>query len=55
LEGRIIKGSWEPIISVREYNQLQRILEGSKQFGVVKITGKEESIIKNFWAGYYIS
>jgi DNA invertase Pin-like site-specific DNA recombinase len=43
LEGRIIKGSWEPMISVKEYNQLQRILEGSKQFGVVKITGKEET------------
>lgn len=43
LEGRIIKGSWEPMISVKEYNQLQRILEGSKQFGVIKITGKEET------------
>jgi site-specific DNA recombinase len=43
LEGRIVKGSWEPMISVKEYNQLQRILEGSKQFGVVKITGKEET------------
>ena len=31
------------MISVKEYNQLQRILEGSKQFGVVKITGKEET------------
>jgi site-specific DNA recombinase len=43
LEGRIIKGSWEPMITVKEYNQLQRILEGSKQFGVVKISGKEET------------
>ena len=43
LEGRIIKGSWEPMITVKEYNQLQRILEGSKQFGVVKIAGKEET------------
>ena len=41
LEGRIIKGSWEPMITVKEYNQLQRILEGSKQFGVVKMSGKE--------------
>ncbi|MEY3498635.1 MAG: hypothetical protein RL308_304 [Bacteroidota bacterium] len=43
LEGKIIKGSWEPLITVKEYNQLQRILEGSKQFGVVKIAGKEET------------
>ena len=43
LDGKIIKGSWEPLITVKEYNQLQRILEGSKQFGVVKIAGKEET------------
>ena len=43
LEGKIIKGSWEPLITFKEYNQLQRILEGSKQFGVVKIAGKEET------------
>jgi site-specific DNA recombinase len=41
LEGKTIKGSWEPMITVKEYNQLQRILEGSKQFGVIKISGKE--------------
>jgi hypothetical protein len=43
LEGKIIKGSWEPLITFKEYIQLQRILEGSKQFGVVKIAGKEET------------
>ena len=43
LEGKIIKDSWEPLITAKEYDQLQRILEGSKQFGVVKIAGKEET------------
>ncbi len=43
LEGKIIKGSWEPLITFKEYIQLQRILEGSRQFGVVKIAGKEET------------
>ena len=43
LEGKYIKGSWEPLLSIKEYNQLQRILEGSKQFGIVKISGKEET------------
>lgn len=43
LEGKIIKSSWEPLITVKEYNQLQQILEGSKQFGLVKIAGKEET------------
>ena len=43
LGGKLIKGTWEPMITIKEYNQLQHILEGSKQFGVVKISGKEET------------
>jgi site-specific DNA recombinase len=41
LDGKLIKGSWEPMISIKEYNQLQIILSGSTQLGVPKHNGKE--------------
>ena len=41
LEGKVIKGNWEPLITLRDFNQLQRLLTMSKQLGVAKLSGKE--------------
>ena len=43
LEDNYIKGNWEPIISKKEFQILQKILGGSKHLGVAKIKGKEET------------
>ena len=41
LNGKLVKGTWEPMITAREFNQLQRILSRSNQLGIAKISGKE--------------
>lgn len=41
LEGKVIKGSWEPLITIKEFVQLQKLLSQSKQLGVAKLAGKE--------------
>lgn len=41
LEGKVIKGSWEPLITQKEFVQLQKLLSQSKQLGVAKLAGKE--------------
>jgi site-specific DNA recombinase len=41
LDGRLIKGSWEPMITMKEYNQLQQILSQSKLIGTPRLKGKE--------------
>ncbi|MEY4964132.1 MAG: hypothetical protein RLZZ323_1451 [Bacteroidota bacterium] len=41
LEGKVIKGSWEPLISIRDFNKLQQVLSQSKQLGIAKLAGKE--------------
>ena len=43
LEGKIVKGNWEPLITLKEFNQLQLLLTQSKQLGVAKLSGKEET------------
>jgi site-specific DNA recombinase len=40
VENKIIKGHWEPIISIKEYDLLQKILSGSVQQGIPKMNGK---------------
>ena len=40
VEDKIIKGHWEPIISLKEYDLLQKKLKGSVQLGVPKMNGK---------------
>ncbi len=41
LDGKVIKGTWEPIITIKEFAQLQKMLSQSKQLGVAKLAGKE--------------
>ena len=41
LDGKLIKGSWEPMITVKEFNQLQLILSKSKLIGGPRLNGKE--------------
>ncbi len=41
LNGKLVKGAWEPMITVKEFNQLQRLLSRSNQLGITKISGKE--------------
>ena len=41
LEGKVVKGSWEPLISQRDFHKLQQVLSQSKQLGVAKLAGKE--------------
>ena len=41
LDGRLIKGSWEPMITMKEFNQLQQILSKSKLIGTPRLNGKE--------------
>ncbi len=43
IEGELIKGSWEPIVSQKDFERLQQILSGSSQVGKIKINGKEET------------
>ena len=41
LDGRLLKGNWEPMITVKEYNKLQEILTKSKLSGTPRLNGKE--------------
>lgn len=41
LDGKLVKGTWEPMITVKEFNQLQQLLSRSNQLGISKISGKE--------------
>ena len=41
LEEKLIKGTWEPMISINEYNQLQQILSKSNLVGTPRLLGKE--------------
>ena len=43
LDSRLIKGTWEPMISSKEYNQLQQILSKSKLVGTPRLIGKVET------------
>ena len=43
LEGTEVDAPWESLISVHEFEQLQRILSGKVCSGVPKITGKKET------------
>ena len=43
LEGRLIKGSWEPMITLKEFNQLQQILCKSNLVGTPRLKGKEST------------
>ena len=43
LEGKLIKGSWEPLITIKEFNQLQQILSTSKLVGTPRLNGKEQT------------
>ena len=43
LDGKLVKGSWEPMITIKEYNQLQQILSKSKLVGTPRLIGKEET------------
>jgi hypothetical protein len=43
LEDKLIKGSWEPLISLKEYKQLQQILNKSKLVGTPRLNGKEQT------------
>ncbi len=41
LEEKLIKGTWEPMISIKEYKQLQQILSKSNLVGTPRLLGKE--------------
>lgn len=41
LDGRLIKGPWEPMITIKEFNQLQQILSKSNLVGTPRLKGKE--------------
>ena len=43
LDGKLIKGSWEPMITLKEYNRLQEILSKSKTTGTPILNGKEKT------------
>ena len=43
LDGKLIKGSWEPMITLKEYNRLQEILSKSKTSGTPRLNGKEKT------------
>lgn len=40
---KLVKGHWEPIISLKEFRMLNAILDGSPQIGIPKINGKVET------------
>jgi site-specific DNA recombinase len=41
IDEKLIKGTWEPMISTKEYNQLQQILSKSNLVGTPRLLGKE--------------
>lgn len=43
LEDKLIKGSWEPLITLKEFKQLQQILSTSKLVGTPRLNGKEQT------------
>jgi site-specific DNA recombinase len=40
LDGRLIKGPWEPMITIKEFNKLQEIISKSKLIGTPRLIGK---------------